>query len=62
MKPRGTCRAARRSNQLHESGPGLRSTHELLVKFDSTLTQMSRVRVESAVKIKDMRRVRVESR
>ena len=28
---------------------------------DSTLTQMSRVRVESAVKIRDMSRVRVES-
>ena len=41
---------------------GLCSTHESLVKFDSTLTQMSRVRVESAVKIKDMSRVRVESR
>ena len=42
--------------------PGLCSTHESWVKFDSTLTQMSRVRVESAVKIKDMSRVRVESR
>ena len=41
---------------------GLCSTHESWVKFDSTLTQMSRVRVESAVKIKDMSRVRVESR
>ena len=41
--------------------PGLCSTHESWVKFDSTLTQMSRVRVESAVKIKDMSRVRVES-
>ena len=40
---------------------GLCSTHESWVKFDSTLTQMSRVRVESAVKIKDMSRVRVES-
>ena len=38
------------------------STHESWVKFDSTLTQMSRVRVESAVKIKAMSRVRVESR
>ena len=43
-------------------GAGLCSTHESWVKFDSTLTQMSRVRVESAVKIKDMSRVRVESR
>ena len=43
-------------------GPGLCSTHESWVKFDSTLTQMSRVRVESAVKIQDMSRVRVESR
>ena len=42
--------------------PGLCSTHESWVKFDSTLTQMSRVRVESAVKIQDMSRVRVESR
>ena len=33
------------------------STHESLVKFDSSLTQMSRVIVESAVKIKDMSRV-----
>ena len=41
---------------------GLCSTHESWVKFDSTLTQMSRVRVESAVKMKDMSRVRVESR
>ena len=41
--------------------PGLCSTHESWVKFDSTLTLMSRVRVESAVKIKDMSRVRVES-
>ena len=41
--------------------PGLCSTNESWVKFDSTLTQMSRVRVESAVKIKDMSRVRVES-
>ena len=38
------------------------STHESSVKFDSSLTQMSRVRVESAVKIRDMSRVRVESR
>ena len=43
-------------------GTGLCSTHESWVKFDSTLTQMSRVRVESAVKIQDMSRVRVESR
>ena len=42
--------------------PGLCSNHESWVKFDSTLTQMSRVRVESAVKIRDMSRVRVESR
>ena len=42
--------------------PGLCSTHESGVKFNSILTQMSRVRVESAVKIKDMSRVRVESR
>ena len=42
--------------------PGLCSTYESWVKFDSTLTQMSRVRVESVVKIKDMSRVRVESR
>ena len=42
--------------------PGLCSTHESWVNFDSTLTQMSRVRVESAVKIQDMSRVRVESR
>ena len=42
--------------------PRLCSTYESWVKFDSTLTQMSRVRVESAVKIKDMSRVRVESR
>ena len=41
--------------------PGLCSTHESWVKFDSTLTQMSRVRVESTVKIQDMSRVRVES-
>ena len=41
---------------------GLCSTHESWVKFDSTLTQMSRVRVESAMKIKDLSRVRVESR
>ena len=41
--------------------PGLCSTHESWVKFDSTLTQMSRVRVESALKIRDMSRVRVES-
>ena len=32
------------------------------VNFNSTLTQMSRVRVQSAVKINDMSRVRVESR
>ena len=38
------------------------STHESWVKFGSTRTQMSRVRVQSAVKIKDMSRVRVESR
>ena len=44
------------------SRPGLCSTHESWVKFDSTLTQMSRVRVESAVKIQDMSWVRVESR
>ena len=31
------------------------------VKFDSILTQMSRVKVESAVKIRDMSRARVES-
>ena len=42
--------------------PGLCSTHESSVKFDSTLTKMSRVRVESAVKSTDMSRVRVESR
>ena len=36
-------------------------THESWVKFDSTLTQMSRVRVESTMNIKDMSRVRVES-
>ena len=41
--------------------PGLCSTHESWVKFDSTLTQMSRVRVESAMKIKDMSRAWVES-
>ena len=46
----------------HAYHAGLCSTHESWVKFDSTLTQMSRVRVESAVKIKDMSRVRVESR
>ena len=40
---------------------GLCSNHESSVKFDSTLTHMSRVIVESAVKIKDMSRVRVES-
>ena len=40
---------------------GLCSTHESWVKFDLTLTQMSRVRVQSAVKIKEMSRVRVES-
>ena len=45
-----------------DSESGLCSTHEPWVKFDSTLTQMSRVRVESAVKIQDMSRVRVESR
>ena len=28
---------------------------------DSTLTQISRVRVESAVKLRDMSRIRVES-
>ena len=39
---------------------GLCSTHESWVKFD-LLTQMSLVRVESAVKISDMSRVRVES-
>ena len=38
------------------------STRESWVKFDWTLTQMSRVRVEWAIKIKDMSRVRVESR
>ena len=51
----------KRPGQYH-SKPGLCSTHESWVKFDSTLTQMSRVRVESAVKIKDMSRARVESR
>ena len=50
-----------RSN-LRLQGAGLCSTHESWVKFDSTLTQLSRVRVESAVKIQDMSRVRVESR
>ena len=37
------------------------STHESLVKFDSTLTQMSQVGVESTVKIKVLSRVSVES-
>ena len=46
---------------LRSPKAGLCSTHESWVKFDSTLTQMSRVRVESAVKIRDMSRVRVES-
>ena len=41
---------------------GLCSTHESLVKFDLTLTQPSRIRGELAVKIRDMSRVRVESR
>ena len=43
------------------STPGLCSTHEPWVKFDSTLTQKRRVRVESAVKMKDMSRVTDES-
>ena len=42
-------------------GSWLCPAHESLVKFDWTLTQMSRVRVESSVEIKDMSRVRVES-
>ena len=41
---------------------GLCLTHESWIKFDSTLTQMSWVRVESALKIRNMSRVRVESR
>ena len=41
---------------------GCPSTHESLVKFDSTLAQMTRVRVELDVKIRDMIRVIVESR
>ena len=41
---------------------GLCLTDESWVKFDSTLTQLNRVRVESAVNTKDMSWVRVESR
>ena len=56
------CISFRQNRRSPLSQPGLCSTRESWVKFESTLTQMSRVRVESAVKIKDMSRVRVESR
>ena len=40
----------------------LNSGHESWVKFDSTPTQTNRIRVQSAVNIKDMSRVGIESR
>ena len=58
----GSCVGPLHSDWTMQLEAGLCSTHESWVNFDSTLIQMSRVRVESVVKIKDVSRVRVELR